>query len=471
MTRDEALALVATVRRFMSRPVGHVGLLHHCTAVTRIVNNRQVFCDDEDRLLLRFDTQIGDCHPVELGTSVRDLDTLQRAIHAIRMAPMPAPNSVPQEDADSSEAKVFWGAKPYLPVTLWHDSTVHAIDDARGATLERMLTQVRDTPFMTAATVALSAQAQLQWYGLGRCAWGEATDSEITMTARTVDGKASGWSGQTHRDWTKLDPDRVVREALTMAEQSRNPVRVEPGRYTAILGPAAVGQLVAEMLGLWDADRTDSGGTPFSQLNALDGHRSKLYQRVMDSRLTIETNPADPDGGDYPFFIQDGFPSGATTLVKDGVLHELAYHIGYAFQRGKTPRKPPFAIRMSGGTTPIADMIANCERGIYVNRLSSIQIQDYPSGAMTGVTRDGCFLIQNGKLAHPATNFRFYESPVIVFNKILALGVPQRVAFGTHSGIHAEYDGWAITQWPLGPVIVPPVMVRDFNFSALSDAV
>jgi predicted Zn-dependent protease len=334
-----------------------------------------------------------------------------------------------------------------------------------------MLAQLQRTDLTGAATIALSTQADLCWYPFGRCAWGEATDSEITVTARTTDGTASGWSGHAARDWTQLRPERVVDEAMDLALRGQHPVRVEPGRYTAILGPAAVGQFLATGVAAFSAKLTDAGGTPFSLIGSPDGHRSKLYQRVMDERITLTTDPADVVGGHYPFFRQDGYPSGQTTWVKDGVLQELSYDEGYGSQRGKTPRNLPYAIRMSGGTTSIAEMIANCQRGIYVHRLSGVRLVDPFSGAMVGVTRDGCFLIKNGKIETPVMNFRFFESPFIAFNKILALGVPERVAFGMQSGIGTEYDGWSRPPWPLSPVIVPPLMIRDFNFSASSDAV
>jgi predicted Zn-dependent protease len=90
------------------------------------------------------------------------------------------------------------------------------------------------------------------------------------------------------------------------------------------------------------------------------------------------------------------------------------------------------------------------------------------SGLMTGVTRDGCFLIKDGKIAKPVKNFRFTESPFLAFNKVEMIGEPERVAFG-YDVPREHTDG--PTRWPHLPIIVPPMMIQDFNFTALSDAV
>jgi predicted Zn-dependent protease len=126
----------------------------------------------------------------------------------------------------------------------------------------------------------------------------------------------------------------------------------------------------------------------------------------------------------------------------------------------------------------IEEMIAACDDGIYVNRFSAVDVIDPESGMLTGVTRDGCFLIRHGKIDRPVKNFRFTESPAFFLNRLELLGRTERVALGYSPPTIGELgDGrsWPpsgrLTQWPRLPIIVPPMMVRDFNFSALSDAV
>jgi predicted Zn-dependent protease len=257
----------------------------------------------------------------------------------------------------------------------------------------------------------------------------------------------------------------VAQEAITMALRSRGAVRYEPGRYTAILSPTAVGQLLKQ-----NAMAFDSGkNAPFVlPTPTRDGRTTRITERVADPRITMWTDPSDPDYGEIPFF-GDGYPCGKTTWIERGILKAIAFDPGDAAKRQVPPAKWPYGFQMTGGPTSIDEMIASCERGIYVNRLSDLQISDQRSATMTGVTRDGCFLVRNRKIEKPIANFRFYESPLLVLTKILALGPPQRAAYGfspTKEMLWNTFD-----PWPYAPVVTPPLMVEDFNFSSLSDAV
>jgi predicted Zn-dependent protease len=143
----------------------------------------------------------------------------------------------------------------------------------------------------------------------------------------------------------------------------------------------------------------------------------------------------------------------------------MAYDVGWAMMKGKAFAADPSSFRMEAGpetpTKTIEEMIASCKEGIYVNRFSDVSEIDERSGMLTGATRDGCFLIKDGKFSKAVKNFRIMESPFFFLNKIEAIGASERAAFGwTKEG-----------EWPRQPIIVPPLMVQDFNFSALADAV
>jgi predicted Zn-dependent protease len=156
--------------------------------------------------------------------------------------------------------------------------------------------------------------------------------------------------------------------------------------------------------------------------------------------------------------------------VEEGVLKNLAYSVGYALSRGKQYAEWPWSIRVSGGDATIESMIASCQEGVYVNRFSGVDLLDGATGMLTGVTRDGCFFVKDGKIDRPLKNFRFTDSPFVFMNNVEALGVPERAAFGYTPP--ASYEGFEPTSaWPRRPIIVPPMMVRDFNFTALSDAI
>jgi len=484
LTREEAIALAESARQMTSIPVDWIIIVQRAAAVAKIVNSQRFHCIDLDELRLEFNTKLGSGFGVLVGTNVRDAATLRRAIHSAETAKAPQMRVEDQEPDDADDPHHQWTKpKHYLPISLWHDSTARAMETARGETLAHMAScmQTLQTlgesntsslpPLTMAATVAVSARVRLCHYAGGMNAWGEATDSEVTANARTLDGKASGWSGQTHRDWGQIDPERIVREAVTMANRTRGAVRLEPGRYTAVLGPAAVGQLVRMMYGYFAVFRNRDMLGPFSLVNAPDGKKLRLGQRVFDERISMWSEPNDPMGGYFPFF-PDGWPSDKALWIEHGVLRNLAYNEEEALHIGRPATLEPWSMHMGGGTTTIDEMIRNCDRGVYVHRFGSVQYANPRLCGLSGTTRDGCFLIKDGKIAHPITNFRFFESPFLMFNRILAIGVPERVAFGYLR------PQWSMTltspeehQWPAPPIIVPPLMIRDFNFSSLSDAV
>jgi len=464
LTRDEAIALADSVLKMSKQPLPAMHVEHRVLTIVRITKNTRVACVESDRLVLRFPIHIGSDIAVLVDTNVRDAATLQRVVqHAEARATPPLRPEDQEEGIDPADPPK---PRTYLPVSLWHDATQHAMDALSGDAVGRMVAPMQSSGLTCAGTIVLMTRVVMHRYNTGTTAWGEDTDSEITVSARSADGKSSGWMGQAHRDWSLMRPDRVVRDAIEMARRSRNPVRVEPGRYTTVLGPAAVGALVAKMGDLFN------GGAdgPFALRQPSGGHVTKLGQRVFDPRITMLTDPTDPECGEFPFYEEDGFPSGKATWVENGVLRQLAYDPGTALALGKVPIKDPRAIRMHGGTSSIPDMIAKCERGIYVHRLSGVELGDSSSGSMLGTTRDGCFLIKNGKIQTPVTNLRFYQSPFLSFNRLLDIGQPERVAFGfTPPDPRFQSDPW--DTWPQPPVIVPPMMVEDFNFSAMTDAI
>jgi len=284
----------------------------------------------------------------------------------------------------------------------------------------------------------------------GLFAYHSNSNVNYTVTVRTTDGTGSGWAGAEHPDWTKLDVAGVSARAIEKARLSRNPVAIEPGKYTVILEPQAVGDLV-QLIGFYgDARSSDEGRSPFTK----QGGGNKLGEKIIDPRITITADPFDPMVLAQPWDF-DGLPLGKQTFIEKGVLKELYYSRFWAKKQGKQPTGAPTSFIMSGGTASVEDMIRSTPRGILVTRLWYLREVDPRTILYTGLTRDGTFLIENGKISRAVKNFRFNDSPLFMLNNLEAMGRPVRLA-GTEAG---------------GAVIVPPIKVKDFNFTSLSDAV
>jgi predicted Zn-dependent protease len=250
----------------------------------------------------------------------------------------------------------------------------------------------------------------------------------------------------------------VANTAVEKARASRNPVAIEPGRYTTILEPTAAANLVQLITGAMQARAADEGRSFFSK----PGGGNKIGLQVVDPRVTLVTDPADVPS-EIGGFDGSGLPLEKVTWIENGVVKSLNYDRYWAQQKGvkPTPVGGGFgarSLRMTGGPTSMADMIKGTERGVLVTRFWYIRGVDPRTILYTGLTRDGTFLIENGVVTKPIKNFRFNESPIFFLNNLQALGPSVRINSSESLGAG-------------GAVYMPPLKVRDFTFSSLSDAV
>jgi len=250
------------------------------------------------------------------------------------------------------------------------------------------------------------------------------TSSNYTLTVRTADGTGSGWAGADHPDWSKVDVKAVVQRAIDKARSSRNPVAIEPGRYTVILEPQAVGDLVQLLAFALDARSADEGRSAFSK----QGGGTKIGEKVVDERVTLLSDPADP-GLLSNTFDGQGLPARRQVWIDNGVLKKLTYSRFWAQKKSQEPDAGTNAVRLVGGTASLDDLIQSTPRGVLVTRLWYLRQVDPRTELYTGLTRDGTFLIENGKISRSVKNFRFNESPLFMLNNLETLGKEQADLF------------------------------------------
>ena len=287
----------------------------------------------------------------------------------------------------------------------------------------------------------------------GLFAYRRATAVAMTMTVRTPDGTGSGWAGAAHHDFSRIDARALGARAIDKAQRSVNPVAIEPGRYTVVLEPTAVGNLVQLIAFNLGARNADEGRSFFTK----PGGGNKIGMKVVDERISITSDPLDaemPAGA----FTGEGLPVQRTSWIEKGVVANLAYDRYWAASRNREPLPGPSSFRMSGGNSTIEELIASTDRGLLVTRFWYIRSVDPRTILYTGLTRDGTFLIEKGKITRAVKNLRFNESPIFMLNNIEGMTAPVRVS--------ASEDGS-----PGFGVMVPALKVRDFNFTSSSDAV
>lgn len=289
----------------------------------------------------------------------------------------------------------------------------------------------------------------------GLFAYRRATRLAFTTTVRTPDGTGSGWAGTGAHDWRQVDVEALARRAIEKAERSRNPQPVEPGEWTVILEPTAVANLVNLLVGALDARAADEGRSAFSKR----GGGTRIGERILDERLTLLSDPADPRLYSEPF-NDEGLPNRRTVWIDRGVLRTLVTSRYWAQRQGREPTGFPsgYVLQPSGPTASLEEMIASTERGLLVTRFWYIRAVDPRTLLYTGLTRDGTFLIEKGKIVGAAKNLRWNESPLFVFDRVEMIGEPVPVSV-------SESGDVAPSVW------VPALKVRDFTFTSVSDAV
>jgi predicted Zn-dependent protease len=284
----------------------------------------------------------------------------------------------------------------------------------------------------------------------GLFAYNKYSNVNFNVTLRTEDGKGSGYASKGFNDVNKLDVVAATKFAAVKSSGSATAKALEPGKYTVILEPAAGIVLLENMFFAMDARQADEGR---SFLSKGDG-KTKLGEKLVDEKVTIYSDPQHPEIPTSTW-SGDGRAQEKINWVNKGVIENL-YYSRYWAEKKKVKAVPsPDGIIMEGTNASLEDLIKGTEKGILVTRLWYIRSVDPQTLLLTGLTRDGTFYIENGQIKFPVKNFRFNESPIIMLNNLDALGKPERCVSG-ESGITA---------------LIPPMRIRDFTFSSLSDAV
>lgn len=277
------------------------------------------------------------------------------------------------------------------------------------------------------------------------------TVGSLSMTARTPDGTSSGYFARSHFDISRLDTERISREAIRKALEGRNARTIEPGVYTVVLEPQAVADLLGGLAFQFNARNAEEGRSPYS----LSGGKTKLGQKIFDERINIYSDPWNADLPASPS-AQGGIPAQKIYLVRNGVLENLIYNRFWAKRSEKEPTPGPVNTIMesSGKAASLEEMISSTPKGLLISRFWYIRATDPRTASSTGLTRDGVWLIENGKVTTPVRNFRFNQSMIQMLapGNVEMIGTPERVGDGNAA-------------------LLPALKIKAFNFTSASDAV
>jgi predicted Zn-dependent protease len=352
-------------------------------------------------------------------------------------------------------------AQKYPEIRGFHDATVKAGAPDRKNGVKAALDLARGKKLNASGFSETTARWSALASKKGNFGFSASTSAEFSTTMRTEDGTGSGWAGLEAPDFSEIPAEELGRHAARKAEESAKPRELEPGKYTVVFEPRAVADLLGNLNAVMSRRAADEGRSFFSK----PGGGNRTGEKIFAESVTIRSDPFDArvpgrpwvGGAGVGFLGFGGFgggnfaglPTRKTTWVEKGVLRNLSIDRYWAKKNGEEPLPFSGGLVMEGGSGSIEDLVAGTERGLLLTRFWYIRTVNPQTVQLTGLTRDGVWLIEKGKVVGPVNNFRFNDSPVNLLKNVEAMS----------------------TAVSTGNVVVPAIRSRDFHFTSKSDAV
>jgi len=281
----------------------------------------------------------------------------------------------------------------------------------------------------------------------------EGTQAAYSLTAS--DGDVSGWAEDQSHNAADILYDHLVEKAIADCQRAKKPKTIEPGKYTVILPPDASGEFLYFMAyHVFNGLAFAEGRSPFS---------GKIGEKLFGDNLTITDDAYHEKMNGIPFDFE-GMPRQRVSLVENGVAKGVVHDsrsakmlgvksTGHAFPLPNPYGAIPMNLVVAAGKSNIAEMVSTTERGLYITHFHYTNVIDPMQQTVTGMTRDGVFMIEDGKIVHPVVNLRFTESAFKAYSNIISLTENQKK---TAAGFG---DGF----------VVPGMKIKNFNFTSTTE--
>jgi len=433
-------------------------------ALTRFANNTIHQNVEEENSVVSVRT-VFDGRTARAFTNKFDEESLRQVVRAsesLAQVQQPDPDLLPMPDAQEAEGDADRSVRG-TAIPSRHFAATAALNPQQRAEGVKQIVEVADKHKLTTAGVYSSSESfEGIFNSRGLSKWHTQTLAEVSITMLAAD--SSGWQKANSPDVAILDPLILAETAAKKTVETANPREIPTGKYTVILEPAAVLDIVGFMF--WDY----AGMAILDQRSFLTG---RIGSKLFGDNITIWDDVAHPLQTGSPF-DGEGMRRERVELVHNGVIERVVYArataermrrsefrdkagpiaaTGHGFllpnEMGEMPLNIVFAPQ--GDPQNVDQMIASTERGVLVTRLWYIREVEPFEKMLTGMTRDGTFSIENGKLQGGVRNFRFNESLIHMLSNVEAMSLPVR-SCGEES-----FD-----------MVVPAMKVRDFNFTEVT---
>jgi predicted Zn-dependent protease len=455
LTQEEAQKIAKKVLGMSSFPECQVNLTSQEQAYTRFANNGITTASFSLRHNLSIVTT-RDARTGSYATNDLDDDSLRAAVKkAEELAALTPQNS---------ERLSPVGPQQFPKVFDFDEKTANARSPEMIPHVKTIIDAAMKQQLVAAGLVERSHRITAIANESGLFGYHDSSDSQLTTTIRMADGSSSGWAGQPSTKLSEIDSAHLASTAIEKCKRWKNPQKLTPGNYTVVFEPTATGDLVRLMIGAFSARATEEGRTFISKR----GGGTLLGEKVFPESITLRHDPFDPRQPSSPW-TGDWLPSSALTYIDKGVIANLGYDRYWAEKTGKKPNGGGGgggrggggggfggggSLIMEGTDVPLEKLIASVERGLLVTHFWYIRGVNQQTLQNTGLTRDGLFLIENGKITTPIMNFRFNESPVRLLKNTKMVGQAARVR-GLEGGM----------------MISPAIVATDFPLTSISEAI
>ena len=435
MTEQEAKKLIDKILSYSTANEVSVNLSGTRSGNIRYARNAVSTNGETDNLAVSVTSVFGKRSGTATGNEFDDA-SLQRMVRRSEEVARLAP--------ESPEYMPELGPQQYSPGINFSENTaridpVFRVDAVLASIQECMANKTTAAGFLqdTSGFVAMGNNKGLFGYN-------QISSGEFTVTARTDDEKGSGYGAQYFTDAGLLNTKATTETAVKKALASRHTKELKPEKMTVILEPQAAYGLLSLLTNAMDARTADEGRNFFGK----KGSGNRIGDQLFSEKVSIYSDPFNAQNPGSPF-APDGRPQKKISWVEKGVLKNLSYSRYWAAQKEKEAVPPPSGFIVEGTELTLQDLIKTTEKAVLVTRLWYTRLVDPQTLVYTGLTRDGTFLVENGEIKHAIKNFRFNESPATMLANLEAVGKPVRIENS----------------------MIPPMRIKAFNFTSLSDAV
>ncbi len=442
LTRDESLAICDTVlahARAAGAEDAAVSVQSSVESHARFADNRVTTSGRAEDLGITATVWVGQRRGAATGND-SDPDALkQLANEAVRIARV---SPVHREYVPTLGPLTYAEDRGFAAATADPDLA------ARAQALEAVLAACRAEKVTGAGFHSTNASATAVATANGNRRYFRSTDAGLSITARSADGTGSGYYAGDHFDLARLDARHIAEQAVGKAVRSRAPKPIEPGVYPVILEPQAAADLIGFLTNSLDARTADEGRSAFSG----KGGKTRVGEAIFNERLNLYSDPMHAELPAAPS-TAEGVPAARLSLIKGGVLDNLEYSRFWARekQRDATPGPVNYIMESTQPPASLDDMIKGMARGLVISRFWYVRQIEPRTIMLTGLTRDGLWWVEKGRIQYPVRNLRFNQSVLAMLApwNVEAIGAPERRS----------------------PLMVPALKLSGFTFTSISDAI